>query len=197
MLHRLVELVQPLAASFGGPGLAVLAFLDSSFLSFPEVPDVLIVWLVTRQPALWLYYSAMTTAGSVAGCYVLYVISRKGGEAFLRRRVRPRTLERSLAAIRRYGLVAVVIPSILPPPTPFKVFVILAGLSGIGPASFTGAVLIGRAFRYGAEALVAYRYGNEALAFLHGNLGRISVWLAVAVAVTAGAVALRRATRSR
>jgi membrane protein YqaA with SNARE-associated domain len=192
MLHRLVEFIQPLAASFGGPGLAVLAFLDSSFLSFPEVPDFLVVWLVTREPRLWLYYAAMATAGSVAGCYVLYAVARKGGEAVFRRRFRARTFDRSLQAIRRYGLLAVVVPSILPPPAPFKIFVILAGLSGIGPGAFTLAIFIGRAFRYGAEALLAYRYGNQAMAFINEHLGKVSIWLAVAIAGVGLAVVLWR-----
>src|SRR5262245_17724102 len=155
MWHRLGEIIEPLAASYGGPGLLLLAFLDSSFLSFPEVPDFLFVWFVTQHPARWLYYASMTSIGSVLGCYVLYAVSRKGGEAVLRRRFRASTLERNLELVRRYGLLAVVVPSILPPPAPFKIFVILAGLSGIGPGSFTAAVIIGRSFRYGIEALLA------------------------------------------
>ena len=58
MLHRFVEFVQPLAASLGGPGLVLIAFLDSSFLSFPEVPDFLLVWMVIHHPARWLYFGS-------------------------------------------------------------------------------------------------------------------------------------------
>ena len=50
MLHRLVESIQPYAASLGGPGLVLIAFLDSSFLTFPEVPDFLLAWLVVQHP---------------------------------------------------------------------------------------------------------------------------------------------------
>src|SRR4051812_13169733 len=144
MLQRLVQFIQPIAISFGGPGLAILAFLDSSFLSFPEVPDFLIVYLVTKDPAWWAYYAGLTTVGSVAGCYALYVVARRGGEAMFRKRFKQSTFESSLAIVRRYGLLAVVVPSLLPPPAPFKIFVILAGLSGIPASRFVLAVVVGR-----------------------------------------------------
>ena len=197
MWHRLAEIIEPLAASYGGPGLLILAFLDSSFLSFPEVPDFLIVWLVTQHPARWLYYASMTSIGSVLGCYVLYAVSRKGGEAVLRRRFRASTLERNLELIRRYGLLAVVVPSILPPPAPFKIFVILAGLSGIGPGSFTAAVIIGRSFRYGIEALLAVWYGEAAMRFINENLARLSIWVAVTVAILGVSYVLWRRMSAR
>jgi membrane protein YqaA with SNARE-associated domain len=68
LLHRLVQIVQPLAERLGAPGLALVAFFDSSFLSLPEVADALIVIMVIQRPAEWLYIAAMATVGSVAGC---------------------------------------------------------------------------------------------------------------------------------
>lgn len=192
MLHRLVELIQPFAASLGGPGLVLIAFLDSSFLSFPEVPDFLIVWLVVRHPARWLYYASMTTIGSVVGCYVLYLVARKGGEAMFRRRFHEGTFQRGLRTIRRYGVLAVIIPSILPPPAPFKIFVILAGVSGISPGRFLVATILGRGFRYTVEALLAYRYGEQAMRFINQNVAQISIWTAVAIAVAGIAIIVWR-----
>jgi membrane protein YqaA with SNARE-associated domain len=183
MLQSLLAFLKPLAARYGGPGLAALAFADSSFLSLPQVPDAAILLLVTENPARWLYYTMMATAGSVVGCYALYAVARKGGEAMFRKRMGAGAFERHLRTVQRYGLLAVIVPSILPPPAPFKVFVILAGLSGITPGAFTLAVLVGRLFRYGVEAAVAYKYGNQALAFLDAHLGKVSIALAVAIAV--------------
>jgi membrane protein YqaA with SNARE-associated domain len=183
MLQRLVQFIQPIATSLGGPGLAVLAFLDSSFLSFPEVPDFLLVFLVTGNPSWWIYYAALTTLGSVAGCYALYLVARRGGEAMFRKRFKQKTFEASLALVRRYGLLAVVVPSLLPPPAPFKVFVILAGLSGIPRGRFLLAVVVGRSLRYFTEALLAYFYGERAMKFINENMKEVSIWLAVAIAV--------------
>src|SRR5262245_48750683 len=117
-LHRVTETLQHFAETVGGPGLALVAFLDSSFLSLPEVNDILMVLMVVRHPEGWLYYAAMTTLGSIAGCFALYSLARRGGEAFLRRRFSERHVTRGLAIFEKYGLLAVVVPSILPPPTP-------------------------------------------------------------------------------
>ena len=182
----------------GGPGLAAIAFLDSSFLSLPEVNDVLIVVLVLKEPRLWLYYAALTTAGSVAGCYALFSLARRGGEAFLRRRFSAEKVDRRLAVFRRYGLLAVVVPSILPPPTPFKVFVLLAGVSGVRRSSFLIAVSIGRGFRYGSEAFLTYLYGEQARLFIQQNLPVVSWVLGGAVlAIGFGVIVWRRARRRR
>jgi membrane protein YqaA with SNARE-associated domain len=181
MWHRLVEIIEPLAASYGGPGLLLLAFLDSSFLSFPEVPDFLIVWLVTQHPSRWLYYASMTSIGSVLGCYVLCVVARKAarpssGAGFARHTgAKPGTHP----AIRCAGRGRT---SILPPPAPFKIFVILAGLAGIGqdrswwPSSSAARSATGlkRCWPCGSEA---------AMRFINENLARLSIWVAVTVAV--------------
>lgn len=194
MLHRLVEWIKPFAASLGGPGLFLVAFLDSSFLSFPEVPDLLLVWLVTRHPERWPYYASMTTAGSVLGCFALYYVARKGGERVVRRFSKGAT-ERALNAIRRYGVLAVIVPAILPPPAPFKVFVVLAGASAIPAASFGIALVIGRSFRYVAEALFAYYYGARAMAYINENMARLSLWVALAVAGAGAAYIIWRTGR--
>jgi membrane protein YqaA with SNARE-associated domain len=180
MLHRFVESIKPFAASLGGPGLLLIAFLDSSFLSFPEVPDLLLVYLVVQHPERALFYVAMVTLGSAAGCVAIYLVARKGGEAMMRR-FSPALAERALLAIRRHGVLAVLVPAILPPPAPFKIFVILAGVAGIPAGSFTLAIVTGRALRFTIEALLAYHYGSRAMAYINENMGRLSLWTAVAL----------------
>lgn len=194
-MHRFVAAVAPLAQSLGGLGLALVAFLDSSFLSFPSVTDLGVVWLVTQHPSRWFYYAAAPTVGSVVGCYALYALARKGGEAFLRKRVHERHIERGLGAFRRYGLLALVVPAILPPPMPFKIFVLLAGVAEVNAGTFILAVSIGRGFRFGAEALLAYRYGGRAEDFIRHNLAQVSIWLAAAIVVAGVAIALWRRRR--
>lgn len=195
-LHRVAEALQHFAETLGGPGLAMVAFLDSSFLSLPEVNDVLMVLMVVRNPDGWLYYATMTTLGSIAGCFALFSMARRGGEAFLRRRFSERHVQRGLEWFKKYGLLAVVIPSILPPPTPFKIFVLLAGVANVRRTTFLIAVAIGRGFRYGSEGLLAYWYGEEATQFIKDNLGVVSIWLGVAVAVIGIAVVLWRRFRT-
>jgi membrane protein YqaA with SNARE-associated domain len=197
-MSRFVEHLKALAmtlGTLGGPGLALLGFIDSSFLPLPEIPDLMLVGLVLDRPDRWPYYAAMTTIGSLGGCYVLYAIARAGGHAVLSRYLHDRHIERGLAAFRRYGLLTVVVPAILPPPMPFKPFVLVAGATDVSPATFVLAVTIGRGFRYGAEAILAYWYGPQAMDFVLHNVARASLWFAGALAVAGVAVLLWRRRR--
>jgi membrane protein YqaA with SNARE-associated domain len=195
-VQHLVHIVGPLAQQLGAPGLALIAFLDSSFLSLPEVADLLLVGMVIRRPSEWVWIACAATAGSVAGCYALYLVARKGGEAFLRRRLHERHIVGGLSIFKRHGLLALIVPSILPPPTPFKLFVLLAGIAEVRPVTFCLAVAAGRGFRDGGEAWLAYEYGDEATVFIRNNLPVVSLWLAVAVAVIGGGVVLWRRRRA-
>ena len=195
-LHRLAELIQQFAERAGGPGLFVVALLDSSFLSLPNVADLLVVVFVLGNPDAWAYYAALTTVGSMAGCYALYSVGRKGGEAFLRKRFSERRIQRGLHWFKRHGLLAVVVPAILPPPTPFKIFVLLAGVAKVRPVTFLIAVGVGRGFRYGSEALLAFWYGERATKFISENLAAVSYWVAGAVLVGGVAMLVWRRVRA-
>jgi membrane protein YqaA with SNARE-associated domain len=190
--QHLAQAVQPLAQSLGTPGIALISFLDSSFLSLPEVADALVILAVLHEPSHWLYYAASATVGSVAGCYAIYAVAQKGGEAFLRKRFRAEHIDRGLSLFRRHGMLVLVVPAILPPPAPFKIFVLLAGVANISTGTFLVAVLFGRGFRYVGEAWLAYRYGDHATQFIRENLPAISIWVAIAVAVVGIGIAVWR-----
>ncbi len=163
------------ALSFGGPGLFLLALLDSSFLSIPEGNDVLIVVLSTGQSwELMAYYVGMTILGSVTGCSLLYSVARRGGAFFERRKkLESHWVER----YRRWGTWAIVIPSILPPPTPFKVFVFSAGLLKVPLRKFFTAIVIGRSIRYFMWGILAVLFGEAAKTFLDQHLKTIGLVL--------------------
>jgi membrane protein YqaA with SNARE-associated domain len=208
-MHRLVDLfsraigaLQPLAQQLGAPGLALVAFFDSSFLSLPEVADALLIVAVIHRPDFWPVYAVSTTLGSLAGCYALYSLARRGGDTLLRRRFNDRHIDRGLGLMRRYGLLTIIVPSILPPPAPFKIFVLLAGVAAMPARTFLLAVVVGRGFRYGSEAWLAYRYGDRAAGFIREHLAAISLWVvAIAAVIGVTLIALRfgraRATRRR
>ena len=193
-MSSLAGRIQAFALTLGAPGLFIIAFLDSSFLSLPEINDVLLVWMVTQHKARLPLYVIATTAGSIAGCLVMYYVGRKGGDVLVRKRFRAASVDRAMAAFQRYGVMAVLIPSILPPPAPFKIFVLLAGVAEIGVARFTLTIAVGRGFRYLAEGLLAVWYGDRVLLFLdeHGRAATLVVVALVAVA-TAGYVVWRKA----
>ena len=185
-MHRVLSWIQGFAVSLGGPGLFLIAFLDSSFLSFPEVCDLLIVLLTVQHKARMPFYALMCTLGSVAGCLALYSVGRRGGEAFLKRRFKAGHVERAMELFRRHGLLAVIVPSLLPPPMPFKIFVLAAGVARVRLIDFLIAVLIGRGIRYFGEGLLALWYGEQAIAFLRDNARMAGLALAIVIAVGAG-----------
>jgi membrane protein YqaA with SNARE-associated domain len=162
-VRRLLDWIMGLAEALGSPGLFLLAFLDSSFLSFPQVVDIFMVGLVVRYPERLLWYAALPTIGSVAGAYILYALARRGGETFIRKRMHDRHVDRAFAVFRRYGMLAVAVPSILPPPVPFKIFILAAGASGMSRRDFLVAISLGRGVRFFGEAALAAWYGEAAL----------------------------------
>jgi membrane protein YqaA with SNARE-associated domain len=169
-MGRFVQGIQALAMSMGAPGIFLVAFLDSSILSLPEIADLLIIYMVTKRPSLFLLYVGSATIGSLAGCLLLYFIGKKGGAALVHKRFDSAAVGRTLDAFRRHGIMAVLVPAILPPPAPFKPFVLLAGVADISASRFTVAILIGRGARYSLEGLLALWYGERAMAFMreHG-----------------------------
>ena len=185
-MSRIVSWLEAFTSSLGGPGLFLVAFLDSSFLSLPEINDVLVVLMVTRNEELMPYYAAMATLGSITGCLVLYVLGRKGGEAILQKRFSGPRIEKAMGLFRRFGVLAIIVPALLPPPAPFKVFVLLSGVTRVPWPRFCGAVAVGRGVRYFGEGLLAVRYGDEAVELLRANGPLVSLVLAVVVLLGVG-----------
>jgi len=169
--HRL----EALALTLGAPGLFLIAFLDSSFLSLPEIADFMVVLMVTHHKTRMLVYAVSATLGSIAGCLVIYFIGQKGGDALIAKRFTTGTIERAKAALQRHGVMAVLVPSLLPPPAPFKIFVLLAGVAHIDVRHFVLAIALGRGLRYLALGFLAVRYGERARAYMVQNGMRVSL----------------------
>src|SRR5215467_3567094 len=169
---------------YGSFGLMFLAMCDSSFVSLPEVNDVLLMTFAINDPAGMVKYTLVTILGSVIGCALLYSVGRKGGDTFLRRSFADEKLARIQRWYQRHGVLAVIVPSLLPPPTPFKIFVLSAGTFGISWPKFLTAVVIGRGIRYFSEGILAVMYGPAAIQFVQKNYGKIGLILAVLIVVS-------------
>ena len=185
-MARITAWIEAFALSIGAPGLFIIAFLDSSFLSFPEVNDLLIVLAVVNNPERMILYASIATLGSVAGCLALYFVGRKGGERLLRKRFSGGNVERASELMRKYGALALIVPALLPPPAPFKIFVLMGGVAKIPLTTFIWAIFVGRGVRYFGEGILAVMYGKQALDYIHEN-GKM-VGLALGGLVLAGAV---------
>ena len=197
-MGRIVEWAQGFALALGAPGLFVVAILDSSILTLPEINDILVVLLVTRHKSRLVLYAAAATAGSIVGSLVLFTIGRKGGEAVLQKRFSVERSARARTFIEKYGVLAVIIPSLLPPPMPFKMFVLLSGVGRMSVSRFVTAVAIGRGTRYFGEGLLALRYGDQTMAFLHEHSRTVALVLGIAILVgAAGYLLVQRANAAK
>lgn len=160
--------LQALVASLGGFGIFAAAFLDASVLSLPVINDILVIRLSIQNPAAMPLYASMATLGSLAGCLLLYYLAKKGGELMFHKRVGPRAA-RIRAWVQRNAFLSIAVPSILPPPMPFKAFVLAAGVFQMPIKIFVVALVVGRGFRYFAEGVLAVRYGADATRYLIQN----------------------------
>lgn len=157
--------LQHFLATMGGGGLFVVAFLDSSVLSFPFVADAIVVELTIEKPSRMPYYAAMATLGSLAGCIWLYLIAKKGGELYFRRHAKG-SGEKLKEWVESHAFLSAFIPAILPPPLPFKGFIVAEGVFQVPLRTFVTALLFGRGLRYAAEGILAVFYGEAALNFM-------------------------------
>jgi membrane protein YqaA with SNARE-associated domain len=195
-VKRLVTWIKGTAIALGGPGLFVIGFLDSSFLSFPELNDLLLIGMVMQHPHRLLYYALMATLGSVAGCLALYYVARTSGQSFVERRFKAHHVEGGLRLFQKYGLLMIMVPALLPPPAPFKLFILLAGVAAIPVWQFVTAVFVARFIRYFGEGLLAVWYGDRAIEFLHAHATEAALWLAgLALVAGLGWIAWQRRKR--
>jgi membrane protein YqaA with SNARE-associated domain len=186
LLSKLLALrgkIAALAAGLGAPGILLVSFLDSSVLTFPIINDFLVVEFSIRYPARMPLYALSAALGSVVGCVVLYFLARKGGEAFFHRKA-----GKHAGVIRHWmeqnGFFGTLIAALLPPPTPFKIFVLAAGVFEVPVLSFTLAVLCARVFRYFGIGYLAIRYGPETLPYLEKHKSQVLLGAAVLVAMS-------------
>lgn len=196
MIATFLSAIEDWALTGGGFAMFIIALLDSSFLSFPQVNDILIIVLSTKNPGRMPYYAGMTTLGSLIGCFMLYFVARRGGESFIRKRIKGPRVDKLIGLYQKYGLLAVVVPSLLPPPVPFKVFVLMAGAAAVSPLKFGLAIVIGRGIRYFGQGYLAVLYGEQAAEFMKKYGAEIGIGLALAAVVIAGAfIWFRRAKK--
>jgi membrane protein YqaA with SNARE-associated domain len=173
------------AGALGAPGLFLISFLDSSVLTFPVINDLLLIELSIQKPARMPLYAAMAMTGSVLGCVLLYYIAKKGGEAFFHRKAGERG-----HAIRRWvvknGFGGMLAAALLPPPTPFKIFVFAAGVFNVPLSSFTSAIALARAIRYFGIGYLAIRYGEQAMPYIAQHKVEVGAGVVVFVAISYG-----------
>jgi membrane protein YqaA with SNARE-associated domain len=176
---RLALWVKSTLPAFGGVGILLSAFLDSSFVPLPLVTDLIVMELSSRNPMRMPYYAAMAAIGSLAGCIWIYALARKGGQAYYRRN-QGHASGRIRAWVQRYPLTSVLLPAVAPFPVPFKPFVIAQGVFQVPFLIFVIGTFVGRGTLFFVEGFLGARYGVAAKEFvLHQKWASLGILVAL------------------
>lgn len=160
----LLAILKPLG--FWGAG--AIAFLDAAALPVPM--DFIIAGYVWADKKHFYLYILAASAGSALGGLVPFYLGRAGGELLLMKRVDRTRFERMRDRFEKQEFLAMMIPSILPPPTPWKLFVIAAGVFEMKVSNFLLSVFVGRVVRDMVTAILTIYYGPEIVSIV-GRLG--------------------------
>jgi membrane protein YqaA with SNARE-associated domain len=140
-------------------GAGAIALIDAA--AFPVPLDLIIAGYVWADKKHFYIYVLVAAAGSAIGGLVPFLIGRAGGEIFLMKRIDRARYQQLLERFEKQEFLAMMIPSILPPPTPWKLFVIAAGVFEMKIGNFMLSVFVGRVLRDMITAILTIRYGPE------------------------------------
>jgi membrane protein YqaA with SNARE-associated domain len=152
-----------------GPMMILIGALDSSLLSLPEVNDYLVVARCYTHPRAVFLFPMFAAIGSVLGCFLLYTILSRGGRAVLHGRFRVEHVQQVEQWYARFGILALAVPAVMPPPMPFKIFVATAGALQFPRRKFLVTILVARSLRYYVEGTLAVFFGERVIRFSQDN----------------------------
>jgi len=189
--HFVWGLLQPL----GSWGVFAIAAIDGSLLGMPL--DPVVAGYVYQSPHKFLLYVIMASAGSALGSVVLYLIGHKGGEVLLQKRMSPQKFESMRRSFDRHEFWALMFPAMLPPPFPFKLFVLAAAAFEMNFAHFELAIFAGRFVRFLILSLLTIKFGPQVVGIMSHLVHQHLAALLIAVAVALAGYLLLRRRRGR
>ena len=159
ILARYTAFLWALLKPLGAWGVLVVGAIDGAFLGLPV--DAVVASYVYQDRGRFVLYALMASVGSALGSIVIYVIGYKGGEELLRKRIPPARFERIHEAFDKHPFWSLMLPAMLPPPTPFKLFVLAAAVSEMSLARFLLAIFSGRMVRFLVLGLLTIKFGPD------------------------------------
>ena len=194
--HAYSEWIKAILAPLGPWGVFAFAVVDASFLGMPL--DAIFVAYVYHDRPHFLFYVLLAAAGSSLGSIVLYVVGYTGGEMLLRKRLSPARFEKIHASFDKHEFWALMLPAMLPPPTPFKVFVLAAAAFEMRFTHFLLAIFAGRFTRFLIEALLTLEFGPGIVALAGGLVTHHFFWiLAIVGEIVAAWIVWRLVTKKK
>jgi membrane protein YqaA with SNARE-associated domain len=173
--------LMPALAKLGFWGVGAVALLDSSTIPVPM--DLILAGYVWADKSHFLFYCLLASLGSAVGGLLPYGLGRAGGELFLLKRINRDRFERMRVRFESQEFLAMMIPSMLPPPTPWKAFVFAAGVFEMRVVPFMLAVFCGRMVRWLILSLLVLKLGPDAVRLVeHHALAGVAVVGGMAIA---------------
>ena len=176
ILTRYTTWIWKVLAPLGPWGVFAIAAVDGSLVGMPI--DAVVAGYVYNDRRHFLFYVLMASAGSALGSLVIYAIGYFGGETVLRKRISEERFNKIHASFERHEFWAVMFPAMLPPPTPFKLFVLAASAFEMRFTHFLAAVFAGRFVRFLVLAILTIEFGPQVV-HLVGNLVKQHAWWVV------------------
>lgn len=195
----MLDWLSSLFSTFLSPwGLLALSVLDSSiFFVTPLAIDLAVILASAHDGDRFWLYALIATAGSLAGIAATYWIGRHLGEPGLKKVLSEPQLARAKRHVRKKGAIAMGLLAIVPPPFPLTPLVVASGALEVQASVFFTAAAAARAVRFGAESLLARRYGSRIAGWLESPLFEVLVGLLIAIAVLGTAKAVYDVSRAR
>ncbi len=159
ILTRYTAFLWALLKPLGAWGVLVVGAIDGAFIGLPV--DAVVASYVYQDRGRFVLYALMASVGSALGSIVIYVIGYEGGEELLRKRIPAARFERIHEAFDKHPFWSLMFPAMLPPPTPFKLFVLAAAVSEMGFARFLLAIFSGRMVRFLVLGVLTIKFGPD------------------------------------
>jgi membrane protein YqaA with SNARE-associated domain len=166
LLNKWSLLILAALKPLGVWGVLGFATVDAAFLGMPL--DAIVAGYVWANPHRLVLYAAMAAVGSALGSILWYVLGYKGGEVLLLKRIGEKRFNKIKASFEEHEFLAIMVPSMLPPPTPFKLFVLSAGVAEMRFSHFLAAIFSGRFLRFVILSFLVIRFGPQIVGFFGG-----------------------------
>jgi membrane protein YqaA with SNARE-associated domain len=182
-LAKYYALLLAFLAPLGIWGVFGIATIDGAVFGIPPIMDVLVANYVYRDPHKALLLALVASVGSTLGSTVIYVIGRKGGQVVLRKRVSPERIEEFQHKFAKQEFWGLMLPAMMPPPTPFKLIELAAAVFGMPLGKYLLAIFLGRCVRFLALSILTLKFGPQFIHWTGDFFRQHFVWVEVAVAL--------------
>ena len=176
LLHKLNVVMLSALKPFGVWGIGALAVIDSAAIPVPI--DALLIDYVANDHRRFLIYCFMGALGSAIGSLVPYYLGRAGGELFLLKRINRQRYEQLRDRFEKQEFLAIMVPAMMPPPMPVKLFEFAAGVFEMKSLWFFSAIFVGKFVRFLIWAIITITYGPTILHSItrafHRHLGYVT-----------------------